>query len=93
MIDGLGRACPLDEPEACIYGYGAVRFLANANVSQSPINIANKSKEITVDSPSKQKSLAYRLVRHGAVQLMILHLQMLNEFVCSKLYNVIKTRF
>lgn len=73
LIEGLGRANPLEEPEACIYGYGAVRFLAGANVT---IVKSKDSNNVAV----RPKSLAWRLTRHGAVQLMILHLQMLNEY-------------
>lgn len=75
LIDGLGRASPLEEPEACIYGYGAVRFLANAAIS------APKDAPNSGSSRCKQKTIAQRLARHGAVQLMVLHLQMLNEAV------------
>jgi armadillo repeat-containing protein 2 len=80
LIDGLGRASPHDDPEACIYGYGAIRFLANSAISTNR-NSSFKSlvEEKITKVQQKQKSLAYRLARHGAVQLMILHLQMLNE--------------
>jgi armadillo repeat-containing protein 2 len=80
LIDGLGRASPHDDPEACIYGYGAIRFLANSAISTN-LNSSFKSlvEEKITKVQQKQKSLAYRLARHGAVQLMILHLQMLNE--------------
>lgn len=77
LIEGLGRASPTEDPEACIYGYGAVRFLANAVVSSNSYsnNIA------TAISAEKHKTLGRRLARHGAIPLMILHLQMINEAV------------
>lgn len=77
LIDGLGRANPLEEPEACIYGYGAVRFLANAVVSMR----RDSKKPNSGSARRKQKSIAQRLARHGAVQLMILHLKIFNETV------------
>lgn len=84
LIDGLGRASPLEEPEACIYGYGAVRFLANATISTP--------KDATPNSGAgcrqKQKSISQRLARHGAVQLMVLHLQMLNEAVWKQIPQI-----
>ncbi|GAB0088124.1 Armadillo repeat-containing protein 2 [Sergentomyia squamirostris] len=75
LIEGLGRASPLDEPEACIYGYGAVRFLASSNMPSS-VAVKSLKKDIMTH---RYKSLAYRLARHGAIDLMVLHLQMLNE--------------
>lgn len=87
---------PIGEPEAAIYGYGAIRFLATAN-----LNTLSKKSEITEGKTikvSKQKSIAYRLVKvrklieilfmtfilifsqHGIIQLMIVHLQILNEY-------------
>lgn len=77
LVDGLGRASPLEEPEACIYGYGAVRFLANAAISAPK----DSNTPSSGSSRCKQKTIAQRLARHGAVQLMVLHLQMLNEAV------------
>lgn len=79
LIDGLGRANPLEEPEACIYGYGAVRFLANAMVSPS------KESKIINSAKCRQRTIAQRLARHGAVQLMVLHLQIFNETVYKKI--------
>lgn len=75
LIEGLGRASPLEEPEACIYGYGAVRFLASSNI-QSYSGKSGIKKEVT---KNRYKSLAFRLARHGAIDLIVLHLQMLNE--------------
>lgn len=78
LIDGLGRANPVEDAEACIYGYGAVRFLANAVVSSDTIgSFALNSSSVA----KKTKTLAYRLIQHGANPLMILHLQMINEAV------------
>uniref|UniRef100_A0A1I8MQS6 Uncharacterized protein n=1 Tax=Musca domestica TaxID=7370 RepID=A0A1I8MQS6_MUSDO len=111
LIDGLGRASPLDDPEACIYGYGSIRFLTCStnqeraeltaikdlnrnwseqvelprkpntapNLGEYPKVSSEKSKTEYVQKLSKQDALVLRLSRHGAVQLMILHLQMLNE--------------
>ncbi|XP_035791044.1 armadillo repeat-containing protein 2-like isoform X1 [Anopheles albimanus] len=72
LVDGLGRASPIDDPEACIYGYGAVRFLAGA------------SNEDSDDQHYASQFLAKRLVDHGLCQLMVLHLKMINEFASSK---------
>lgn len=88
MVDGLGRASPIEDPEACIYGYGAVRFLANASASVTTSASCGKisangnrfSAEKT-SSAQKHKTLAQRLARHGAIPLMILHMQMINETV------------
>lgn len=111
LIDGLGRASPLEDPEACIYGYGSIRFLTcstlqeraeltnirdfnrnwseqfelprkpstapNLGESQSHKN-GTQQREF-VEKLWKQDALVVRLSHHGAVQLMILHLQMLNE--------------
>lgn len=113
LIDGLGRASPIDDAEACIYGYGAVRFLANAVVSSSSgsrcINSSNTPRPTTATSSTKKhRTLASRLYhvssgvmfsvyfsacfnvycfifffvsKHGANDLMILHLMMINETV------------
>lgn len=77
LIEGLGRASPIDEPEACIYGYGAVRFLASMSIKDTDDTNASSSGKI------RTKTVSQRLVRQGAMQLMILHLQILNEFVSS----------
>lgn len=80
LVEALGKVTPTTEgdPEACIYGYGAIRFLATANSNTLSKKTENtESKTIKV---SKHKSLAYRLVKHGIIQLMIVHLQILNEF-------------
>ncbi|XP_013105207.2 armadillo repeat-containing protein 2 [Stomoxys calcitrans] len=111
LIDGLGRASPLEDPEACIYGYGSIRFLTCStnqeraeltaikdlnrnwseqvelprkpntapNLGEYPKISYEKTKTEYVQKISKQDALVLRLSRHGAVQLMILHLQMLNE--------------
>lgn len=79
LIDGLGRASPIDDAEACIYGYGAVRFLANAVVSAN--SNGRRSSMPSNASMKKHKTLSCRLIQHGAIPLMILHLQMINEAV------------
>lgn len=99
LIDGLGRASPIEDPEACVYGYGAVRFLANASVTA---NIpAGKDSKLSEKLNTKgHKSLAQRLVRHGVVPLMILHLQVINEAVswshfkikCENIRKMLKKR-
>lgn len=77
LIDGLARASPVEDPEACVYGYGAVRFLASTSVTGK-----SAGREKRVDKPNnKNKTIAQRLVRHGVVPLMILHLQVINEAV------------
>jgi armadillo repeat-containing protein 2 len=81
LVEALGKVTPTadGDPEAAIYGYGAIRFLAlaNSNTLNTKKNENGENKTIKV---SKHKSLAYRLVKHGIVQLMIVHLQILNEF-------------
>lgn len=80
LVDALGKVIPTadGDPEAAIYGYGAIRFLATANSNTLSKKTENaESKTIKV---SKHKSLAYRLVKKGIIQLMIVHLQILNEF-------------
>lgn len=81
LVDALGKVTPTadGDPEAAIYGYGAIRFLAtaNSNTLNSKKTFAESGKTIKI---SKHKSLAYRLVKHGIIQLMIVHLQILNEF-------------
>lgn len=69
----------MDDAETMVYGYGAVRFLANAVVSSVPsgIRCLNTSSATT----KKHKTLACRLIQHGAIPLMILHLQIINEAV------------
>lgn len=103
LIDGLGNASPLDEPEACIYAYGCIRFLT-ASSAQERDDALNRNWAAGLEEPLKppptpatiaaatvlspapdlqklngQQTLVSRLARHGAVDLMILHLQMLNE--------------
>ncbi|KAH8411619.1 hypothetical protein KR215_007497 [Drosophila sulfurigaster] len=103
LIDGLGHASPLDEPEACIYAYGCIRFLT-ASSAQERDDALNRNWASGFEAPlpspttaaltaaaavlkpetnhrklSGQQTLVSRLARHGAVDLMVLHLQMLNE--------------
>ncbi|XP_067635214.1 armadillo repeat-containing protein 2 [Eurosta solidaginis] len=113
LIDGLGSASPLEDPEACIYGYGSIRFLtskigldrANAEImttkdtnrnwaeswelprkpATAPAQGADLKQTLAqlqqgrYQKLSKQNTLVERLARHGAVDLMVLHLQILNE--------------
>ncbi|XP_030572910.1 armadillo repeat-containing protein 2 [Drosophila novamexicana] len=105
LIDGLGHASPLDDPEACIYAYGCIRFLTASSAQERddalnrnwaagfeellPPTIAaatvlttTETRTTTLQDSRKlngQQTLVSRLARHGAVELMILHLQMLNE--------------
>lgn len=75
----MGRASPIDDAEACIYGYGAVRFIANAVVSAN--SNGRRSSMPSNASMKRHKTLSCRLVQHGAIPLMVLHLQMINEAV------------
>ncbi|KAH8362377.1 hypothetical protein KR200_000287 [Drosophila serrata] len=110
LIDGLGHASPLDDPEACIYAYGCIRFLTASSAQErddalnrnwiglegsagatNPVSDPVTSPALTAISaplcPRKltgQQTLVSRLARHGAVELMILHLQMLNEAGATK---------
>ncbi|XP_017013806.2 armadillo repeat-containing protein 2 [Drosophila takahashii] len=102
LIDGLGHASPLDEPEACIYAYGCIRFLTASSAQErddalnrnwiglegtGELSIPALSAISSALSPRKltgQQTLVSRLARHGAVELMILHLQMLNEAGATK---------
>ncbi|KAH8273267.1 hypothetical protein KR018_001046 [Drosophila ironensis] len=104
LIDGLGHASPLDDPEACIYAYGCIRFLtaSSAQDRDDALNrnwIGKEGDSVPVPAatppaptlalvcPRKltgQQTLVARLARHGAVELMILHLQMLNEAGATK---------
>ncbi|EDW65937.2 uncharacterized protein Dvir_GJ18620 [Drosophila virilis] len=100
LIDGLGHASPLDDPEACIYAYGCIRFLTASSAQERddalnrnwaagfeellpPTIAAATVLTTTAQQDSRklngQQTLVSRLARHGAVELMILHLQMLNE--------------
>lgn len=105
LIDGLGHASPLDDPEACIYAYGCIRFLTASSAQERddalnrnwaagfeellPPTIAAATVLTTTEARTTalqdsrklngQQTLVSRLARHGAVELMILHLQMLNE--------------
>lgn len=82
LIDGLGRASPIEDSEACIYGYGSVRFLANAVISPT---VSAGRRPDTSGSAKKHKSLAYRLIQHGAIPLITLHLQIINATVSKRL--------
>jgi len=110
LIDGLGHASPLDEPEACIYAYGCIRFLTASSAQERDdalnrnwigLETSGESQSLPIPAlmppalsaistslcPRKltgQQTLVSRLARHGAVELMILHLQMLNEAGATK---------
>ncbi|KAH8368275.1 hypothetical protein KR084_009206 [Drosophila pseudotakahashii] len=110
LIDGLGHASPLDEPEACIYAYGCIRFLTASSAQERDdalnrnwIGLESSSESHPLPIPALmppalsaisaalcprkltgQQTLVSRLARHGAVELMILHLQMLNEAGATK---------
>ncbi|XP_016986990.1 armadillo repeat-containing protein 2 [Drosophila rhopaloa] len=110
LIDGLGHASPLDEPEACIYAYGCIRFLTASSAQERDdalnrnwigLESSGESHPLPIPAlmppalsaistglcPRKltgQQTLVCRLARHGAVELMILHLQMLNEAGATK---------
>lgn len=77
LIEGIGRASPIEEPEACIYGYGAVRFLTNAVISPT----ASANRNAFDGARDRHITLGRRLAHHGAVPLMVLHLKMINEMV------------
>ncbi|XP_016961780.1 armadillo repeat-containing protein 2 [Drosophila biarmipes] len=110
LIDGLGHASPLDEPEACIYAYGCIRFLTASSAQERDdalnrnwigLESSGDSQALPPPAPmppalsaisaglcprklTGQQTLVSRLARHGAVELMILHLQMLNEAGATK---------
>uniref|UniRef100_A0A8W7PWH1 Armadillo repeat-containing protein 2 n=1 Tax=Anopheles coluzzii TaxID=1518534 RepID=A0A8W7PWH1_ANOCL len=77
LVDGLGRASPIEDSEACIYGYGAVRFLTGSS------NGANNTTANGSDVGNNVRSLAVRLAKHGLCQLMVLHLKMINEIAST----------
>nr|XP_040227433.2 armadillo repeat-containing protein 2 [Anopheles coluzzii] len=77
LVDGLGRASPIEDAEACIYGYGAVRFLTGSS------NGANNTTANGSDVGNNVRSLAVRLAKHGLCQLMVLHLKMINEIAST----------
>uniref|UniRef100_A0A182KHK2 WAPL domain-containing protein n=1 Tax=Anopheles christyi TaxID=43041 RepID=A0A182KHK2_9DIPT len=78
LVDGLGRASPIDDSEACIYGYGAVRFLTG-----SSNNGPNSATVNGAEAASNVRSLAIRLAKQGLCQLMVLHLKMINEIAST----------
>uniref|UniRef100_A0A182TBU1 Armadillo repeat-containing protein 2 n=1 Tax=Anopheles maculatus TaxID=74869 RepID=A0A182TBU1_9DIPT len=80
LVDGLGRASPIDDSEACIYGYGAVRFLTGSSNASS---ITATSNGTEVGDCGLQRSLAVRLAKQGLCQLMVLHLKMINEIAST----------
>lgn len=56
-MEALGRASPLEDAEACIYGYGALKFL-------------------TMNSELLKTAL-----KLGALELMVLHVKIVNNAV------------
>jgi armadillo repeat-containing protein 2 len=62
------------EPEGAIYCYGAIRFLAMSG------NYLISQPSAASLKVSKHKHLPYRLIKHGIIQLMILHIQIFNEY-------------
>nr|XP_022913013.1 armadillo repeat-containing protein 2 isoform X1 [Onthophagus taurus] len=60
FVDSIGRCSPLEDAEACVYGYGAIKFLTmNPNLLQRTINF-------------------------GILPLMVLHLQLINNYKHEK---------
>ncbi|KAG8307964.1 Armadillo repeat-containing protein 2 [Homalodisca vitripennis] len=55
FMEALGRASPLEDAEACIYGYGALKFLTMNN------------------------QLLRTSLQHGALELMVLHIKIVNN--------------
>lgn len=56
-MDALGRSSPLDDAEACVYGYGAIKFL-----TMNPL-------------------LLEKILNLGILQLMVLHIKLVNVTV------------
>lgn len=63
FVDALGRSSPLDDAEACIYGYGAIKFL-------------------TMNS-----TLLDKILNLGILQLMVLHMKIVNAAVINIYLN------
>ncbi|KAF2880199.1 hypothetical protein ILUMI_26000 [Ignelater luminosus] len=61
FVDALGRCSPLDDGEACVYGYGSVKFL-------------------TMNS-----KLLKRILELGILQLMVLHIKIINNAKLEKI--------
>ncbi|KAK9511340.1 hypothetical protein O3M35_000009 [Rhynocoris fuscipes] len=55
FVESLGRASPIDDAEACIYGYGAIKFL------------------------TMNKQLLLVVLKLGILELMVLHLKIVNS--------------
>ncbi|XP_049839067.1 armadillo repeat-containing protein 2 isoform X1 [Schistocerca gregaria] len=55
FVNALGSASPLEDAEACIYGYGALKFL------------------------TMNPALLSRVLNLGALELMVLHIKMINS--------------
>lgn len=40
FVEALGRSSPLDDAEACVYGYGAIKFLTmNTTLLEKILNL------------------------------------------------------
>lgn len=63
FLDALGRSSPLDDTEACVYGYGAVKFL------------------------TMNPKLLSKILDLGILQLMILHIKLINNAVFKRIYS------
>lgn len=58
FVDALGRCSPLDDAEACVYGYGSIKFL------------------------TMNPKLLEQFLSLGILQLMVLHIKLINHAVC-----------
>lgn len=69
FLDALGRSSPLDDAEACVYGYGAVKFLTmNSKLLDTILNL-------------------------GILQLMVLHIKIINNAVNIKKKKTFQYQF
>ncbi|KAJ8929682.1 hypothetical protein NQ314_017609 [Rhamnusium bicolor] len=67
FLDALGRSSPVDDAEACVYGYGAVKFL------------------------TMNPQLLEKILGLGILQLMVLHIKMINMAKLEKSTIIIST--
>ncbi|XP_045470779.1 armadillo repeat-containing protein 2 isoform X2 [Harmonia axyridis] len=68
LLDALGRSSPLDDSEACVYGYGAVKFLSMNN------------------------QLQQKMISLGTLDLMALHMKIINVAKLDKIAMTEQTR-
>ncbi|XP_044752199.1 armadillo repeat-containing protein 2 isoform X2 [Coccinella septempunctata] len=68
LLDALGRSSPLDDSEACVYGYGAVKFLSMNN------------------------QLQQKMISLGTLDLMALHMKIINVAKIDKITMTEQTR-